>query len=621
MHKSKTLQAAAANAKKENTFRIMMRLVKELNTTPAVLIISLIFGILGSLIWSFASLALGPMVQVIFQPNTTEVDGLGLVNLFKDVPVVGLIVIMGVCYVLYSVMMLIQNVIMIKISQASCTRLRWQTYCRLQKMPISYFDTNSSGDLMSRLTNDIDNISQALTQASAQFIQGITTVLFMFVILMVLSPYLTLITIVVLIILSAIGVFFVMRAQPKFIDQQVKLGELNGYIEEIFSGHKVISLLNQQDEAIKNFKGFNEAMVPSAVSSQTLSVLIFPWFNFVTNLTFLIFIVFAAIFMNNKIPSGGTGDITDLSFVISFSTLLRGLTNPINQWLSIFNLVQAGIAGASRVFVILDLQTPPENPNARDLREVKGHVEFKNVNFGYTADKLNLVDANIDAKPGQVIAIVGPTGAGKTTIINLLTKFYNYNDGKIEIDGNEITDINDTSWRNNISIVLQDTYLFTTTIKENIRYGNLNATDEEVIAAAKVADAHDFIMKLENGYDSVVESNGRNFSQGQRQLLAIARAVIRNAPILLLDEATSSVDTRTEVQIQQAMLRLMKGKTSFVIAHRLSTIKNADQILVVSDGKIIEKGNHNELLALNGFYANLYNSQFKKGISGDVDTE
>lgn len=622
------------NTEKIHSFKIILRLLKGMEAKPLIWFIGLSFGIIGSLILTFASLLLGPVMQIIFYPENVSPPGgvdvsngsdpFGLVNLLKNIPPWGLMGILFTLYLAMTILNYIQNVTIVRISQKTCTRLRWDTYCKLQKMSIAYYDTHSSGDLMSRLTNDIDNVSQALTQSVAAFIQGIATILFMFIILMILSPYLTLIIVGTLFILFAAGIIFIKKAQPHFIKQQAALGILNGYIEEYLSGHKITTLLNRQKEVCESFEVYNKAIVPSAVASQTLSVLIFPWFNFVSNIVFLLFAAISGVFVAANLPTGGLGSfdgLSALSFIFSYFTLLRNLTNPLNQWLSILNLVQAGIAGAQRVFSIIDLIPEVDKSDAQPLMNVQGHVEFKNVNFGYLPNKLNLTDANIEARSGQLIAIVGPTGAGKTTIINLLTKFYKQNSGTIKIDDHDNMNTIETSWRDNISIVLQDTFLFSTTIKENIRYGNLNATDEEIIEAAKIAHAHDFIMNLQDGYDNVVEFNGKNFSQGQRQLLAIARAVIRKAPILLLDEATSSVDTKTEVLIQQALINLMQNKTSFVIAHRLSTIRNANKILVVNNGKIIEQGTHDELLVANGFYATLYNSQFKKGLGGDFDLE
>ncbi|WP_052663099.1 ABC transporter ATP-binding protein [Mycoplasmoides pirum] len=618
MHNAKVLSTDS----KLQPFKLIKRILKEMEAKKSVWFISLTFALLSSAILAFSSFFLGYAISALITPNVTNPDGLNTALANLD-PVVLVVVVIGsllLMYVSTSGMQYVQNVIMVKISQTACARLRWDAYCKLQKMPVSYFDTHSSGDLMSRLSNDIDNVSQALVQSGAQLIQGVSTLFFVFIILMILNSAITLIIVPILFLMLSIGFWFTKKAQPYFIKQQDRIGDLNGYMEEMISGHKIVMLLNRQNEVYEKFQIYNQAIVPNAVSAQTLSVLIFPWFGFAANLVFLAFALMSG-FLSSDFNSWGVSDVTSFTFLASYFNLLRSFTNPINQSLSIINLIQAGLAGAQRSFTILDLVPPEDKPNAKSLNDVKGYVKFDHVNFGYRPNTLNLKNANIEAKPGEMIAIVGPTGAGKTTIINLLTKFYNYNDGKITIDDSEISNVIETSWRDNISIVLQDTYLFTSTIKENIRYGNLNATDEEIIEVAKIANAHDFIMQLKDGYDTIVESNGRNFSQGQRQLLAIARAIVRNSPILLLDEATSSVDTRTEVKIQKALDTLMKGKTSFVIAHRLSTIKNANKILVVNSGEIVEQGSHDELLKLNGFYANLYNSQFKKGVGGEFELD
>ncbi len=605
-------------------FKTIKRVISEMEAKRQVWVISIACGVVSSAILSFSSFFLGYIIAALFNPGGAPQDALSEVLTRLDTLqlVFATIVPLMLMYVAVSGMQLVQNRIMVKISQNACARLRWDAYCNLQKMPVSYFDTHSSGDLMSRLSNDINNVSRALIQAGAQLIQGASSMVFVFIILMAMNAIFTLIIAPMLFVMLGIGFWITFKAQPYFQKQQNCIGDLNGYMEEMLSGHKIVNLLNRQEEVYAKFEVYNRAIVPNAVAAQTLSVLIFPWFNLACNLTFLGFTFLAGYLgANPTIQASGFGNIQTLSFLISYFNLLRSFTNPISQSLSIINLVQAGLAGAQRVFVLLDLVPPADRPGAATLRNVSGRVEFEDVNFGYTPNALNLKRANISAKPGDVVAIVGPTGAGKTTIINLLTKFYTQNDGRITIDGREAAEVTEASWRDNISIVLQDTYLFTSTIKENIRYGNLEASDERIVEVAKLANAHGFIMQLEHGYDTIVESNGRNFSQGQRQLLAIARAIIRNAPILLLDEATSSVDTRTELLIQKALNDLMKGKTSFVIAHRLSTIKNATKILVVNAGEIIEQGSHDQLLAQNGFYANLYNSQFKKGVGGEFELD
>lgn len=632
-------RGALSAATPKNSKLTVIKIFKQIKENKAVLVWTLVFSVIGVALYVLGSLLFGQMIQYFFSIKDVQVSNNSPTIIFNDrtpfiefltwgfpreevMSFVAACINMFICYFAFLLSQSIQNILMVKISQRTSAKLRKEVFEKLQKMPVSYFDSHPSGDLMSRMSNDIDNVSQGLTQSLSQFIQSIFQILLTVILMFVLSSYITLITILLLPLMLSLCYVFIKKAQPQFVIQQEKLGDLNGYIEEMISGQRVTNLMNREEEVSKEFSKYNNALVKSAVISQTFSGFMFSWFSFITNVLLLAITGIAVAFNLNHINIGGIGGNfappfgqADIAFISTYTLLLRNVLNPIQQLLSTLNVVQAGLAGAERVFKIVELKEPEVNKDAIELKEVKGHVEFKNVNFGYTEEKLNLIDANINAKPGEVIAIVGPTGAGKTTIINLLTKFYNYNSGQILIDGKEINEITEKSWRDNISIVLQDTFLFNDTIRENIRYGRLDATDEEVEDAAKVSDADLFIRQLEHGYDTVLSSDGKDLSQGQRQLLAIARAVISKSNILILDEATSSVDTRTELLIQNAMLKLMKGRTSFVIAHRLSTIKNADQILVINDGKIIEKGNHKELLKIkNGFYANLYNSQFKKGI-------
>ena len=606
---------------KSSTFK---ELFQQLEGRTSLIVASIIFSIIGVFLFVFASLAFGQIIAFFFASDTGGKSEGFLISIITggfprdDIRSFWVaIVILVASYLVYSLSWTVQNILMIKISQKTAAKLRKDVFEKLQKMPISYFDSHSSGDLMSRMTNDIDNISQALTQSLSQFIQSILNIVISLIVMFVMSSVISIITLVLLPLMMGANVVFIKKAQPYFFKQQEKIGNLNGYIEEMISGQKMTNLLNREAFVFNDFQKLNNDLVTSAVKSQTYSGFMFPWLSFTTNILFLTISCIAVAFNIFKLPLGGLGGFDGLAsanvaFLATFTLLLRNLINPITQLLSTMNVVQAGLAGAERVFEIIHLVPKEDAKDAIDLLNVEGNIEFKDVNFGYTKDKLNLKNANIVAKPGEIIAIVGPTGAGKTTIINLLTKFYEYNDGQIFIDGHEINTVKEKSWRDNISIVLQDTFLFSDTIRENIRYGNLSATDQEVEDAAKIANAHQFIMQLENQYDTVLDSNENDLSQGQRQLLAIARAVIAKSNILILDEATSSVDTRTEIQIQTAMLRLMKGRTSFVIAHRLSTIKNADQILVVDDGNIIERGTHKELLKIkDGFYSNLYHSQFK----------
>lgn len=499
----------------------------------------------------------------------------------------------------------LQNLIMVKLSQETTAEIRRHLFTNMQKLPLRFFDTHSSGDLMSRLTNDVDNINMTLSQSITQMFSGVVTIIGMLIAMMILSPALTVVALLTTPVMFLTSRFLVKKTQPFFVKQQQDLGGLNGYIEEIVSGQKAVLLFSQEETVENEFGLINQRLTKSSIMAQALSGVMGPLNNFINNMTFLIVAVVGGI-LALKTTSLSVGNI----FV--FILYMRSFTRPINEILNIFNTVQSALAGAERVFEIMD-EVPEIDPEgAHDVSELDGDVVLDHVKFSYDKGKTILKDACIHAKKGETVAIVGPTGAGKTTIINLLTKFYDIDSGDILIDGENLNRLTRSSLRRNISMVLQDTYLFSETVRENIRYGRLNASDEDVVSAAKTANAHGFIMQLPEGYDTILSDNGSNLSQGQRQLLAIARAVLSNASILILDEATSSIDTRTEVQIQKAMLRLMEGKTTFVIAHRLSTIKNADQILVLNQGEIIEQGTHEALLARDGFYANLYNSQFRE---------
>lgn len=499
-----------------------------------------------------------------------------------------------------------QNSVMIKIAQRVSARIRHDLFVGLQKLPLKYFDTHSSGDLMSRLTNDVDNINTTLSQSVTQLFSGIINIVGMFIAMLLLSPILTLIGMITIPLTFITTKTLAKKTQKFFVKQQNELGNLNGYIEEMVSGQKVVLLFSEEEKVKKEFGEINERLTKSAIIAQGVSSFMGPINNFINNISYLIISV-----------AGGylilKGHSITVGVVFSFLLYMRNFTRPINEIMNLFNTIQSALAGAERVFEVIDEKKEKDKETAKDISNIEGHVELKNVTFSYEKGKEILKNVSIEAKKGELIAIVGPTGAGKTTIINLLTKFYDIDSGEILIDGKNIDDITRESLRKTVAMVLQDTYLFSESVSDNIRYGRLDATDEEVIEAAKMADAHHFIKQLPEGYNTILSDNGGNLSQGQRQLLAIARAILSNASILILDEATSSIDTRTEVLIQNAMIKLMEGKTTFVIAHRLSTIRNADKILALKDGEIIESGTHSELLAKDGFYANLYNSQFKNG--------
>ena len=499
-----------------------------------------------------------------------------------------------------------QNIVMVKISQRVSAKIRKELFTALQKLPLKYFDNNSSGDLMSRLTNDVDNINTTLSQSVTQLFSGIINVVGMLIAMLLLSPILTLIGMITVPLTFIATKTLVKKTQSFFVKQQRELGNLNGYIEEMVSGQKVVLLFSEEEKVKEEFSEINERLTKGAIIAQGVSSFMGPINNFINNISYLIISVVGGYLILK-------GSEITVGIVFSFLLYMRNFTRPINEIMNLFNTIQGALAGAERVFEVIDEEKEKDKDNAVNIDNIEGHVELRGVTFSYSNGKEILKNVSLEAKKGEVIAIVGPTGAGKTTIVNLLTKFYDIDSGEILIDGKNIDEITRESLRKTVAMVLQDTYLFSETVSENIRYGRLDASDEEVIEAAKMADAHHFIKQLPQGYDTVLSDNGGNLSQGQRQLLAIARAILSNASILILDEATSSIDTRTEVLIQNAMLKLMEGKTTFVIAHRLSTIRNADKILALKDGEIIESGTHDELLAKEGFYANLYNSQFKNG--------
>ena len=517
-------------------------------------------------------------------------------------------IVLIVMYALSSLTTFIQNRLMISISQGTVTEIRKDLFIKMQRLPLKYFDTNSSGDIMSRLTNDVDNISTTLSQSITEFIAGIINIIGMLIAMLLLSPLLTLVGLISTPIMFLVTKFVMKRTQPFFIKRQRILGDLNGYIEEMISGQKATLLFGQEENIEAEFGKKNKELTRSAIISEALSGTMGPIMNFINNLTYLLIAVLGGYFMIK-------GFNITIGVIFTIILYMRNFNRPINEMLNIVNSIQSALAGAERVFEVMDEDTEKEIENPIELKDIEGEVKLKDVEFSYDENKKILNKITLEANKGETVAIVGPTGSGKTTIINLLNRFYDVDKGKVTIDGIEIKNFSLNSLRKSIAIVLQDTYLFENTVRENIRYGRINSSDKEVEEAAKLANAHHFIKQLPEGYDTVLTDNGSNLSQGQRQLLAIARAMISNCSILILDEATSNIDTRTEIQIQEAMKNLMKDKTTFIIAHRLSTIKNADKIVAVKDGEIIEEGNHNELIEKNGFYAGLYNSQFNSGLA------
>ena len=508
-------------------------------------------------------------------------------------------------YLLSSVLSFLQGWIMTGITQKICYRMRKEITEKINRMPMKYFESRTYGEVLSRITNDVDTLGMGLNQSVTQIITSTATIIGVLVMMLSISPLMTLIALVVLPVSGLCVSLVVKKSQKHFITQQEYLGHINGQVEESYGGHLVIKAYNKEDEMIARFNRTNDVLYTSAWKSQFLSGIMMPIMQFIGNLGYA-----AVALSGGMLAIRGIITIGDIQAFIQY---VKSFTQPIQQIAQVTNQVQSMAAAAERVFEFLEEEEEDqivEQP--ADVTKVVGNVEFEHVSFGYNPDQMIIHDFSAKAEAGQKIAIVGPTGAGKTTMVKLLMRFYDVNSGSIRIDGHDIRDFNRRELRDAFGMVLQDTWLFKGSIMENIRYGRLDATDEEVIEAAKAAHADHFIRTLPGGYDMELNEDASNISQGQKQLLTIARAILADNCILILDEATSSVDTRTEELIQSAMDNLMKGRTSFVIAHRLSTIKNADMILVMKDGDIIEQGDHAELLAKGGFYADLYNSQFSE---------
>lgn len=506
-------------------------------------------------------------------------------------------------YVLSVTFSFVQGFIMTGITQKVCYRMRREVSEKINRMPMSYFESRTYGEVLSRITNDIDTMGNGLNQSITQLITSVSTVIGVIVMMLTISPLMTLISVLILPISIMLMMFVIKKSQRFFKQQQEYVGHINGQVEEVYGGHNVIKAFNKENDVRREFRETNETLYKSAWKSQFFSGLMQPIMMFVGNLGYVAVAISGA-----ALAIRGTIQIGDIQAFIQY---VKNLTQPVQQVAQVTNMMQQMAAAAERVFELLEEKEEEqivENPVSTE--EIKGEVTFEHVKFGYNPDQIIIKDFSAHVKPGQQVAIVGPTGAGKTTMVKLLMRFYDVNGGAILLDGHNIKDFNRRELRDVFGMVLQDTWLFKGTIMENIRYGRLDATDEEVIAAAKAAHAHRFISALPGGYNMELNEEITNISQGQKQLLTIARAILADNPVLILDEATSSVDTRTEHRIQRAMDNLMKGRTSFVIAHRLSTIKNADIILVMKDGDIIEQGNHDELMAQNGFYADLYNSQW-----------
>ena len=514
-------------------------------------------------------------------------------------------------YALSALLSFVQGLLMTEVSQKLCFRFRREISEKINRMPMAYFESRTVGEVLSRITNDVDTLGQSLGQSITTLITSVATIVGILIMMLSISPMMTLIALVILPVSGGLIGVVVKHSQKYFIDQQTYLGKINGQIEEVYSGQNIIKAFNREEAALAEFGEANRILYRSAWKSQFISGMMQPIMTFVGNLGYV-----AVAVSGSMLAIRGIIDVGDIQAFIQY---VKNFTQPITQVAQVSNMFQSTAAAAERVFEFLE--EPEEDvtvEGAVATGRMQGAVSFDHVRFGYRPDKTIIHDFSCEVEPGQTVAIVGPTGAGKTTMVKLLMRFYDVDGGAIRVDGHDVRQFNRSELRENFGMVLQDTWLFHGTIMENIRYGRLDATDEEVIAAAKAAHVHRFIQTLPGGYQMELGEDASNVSQGQKQLLTIARAILADNPILILDEATSSVDTRTEIRIQKAMNNLMKGRTSFVIAHRLSTIRDADVILVMRDGDIVEQGSHDELMGRNGFYAELYNSQFEG--QGAVET-
>jgi len=556
---------------------------------------STVFAILGPRI-------LGDVTTEIFEGLVDKVSGTGAGINFESIQRT-LLMLLGL-YLISSLLNFIQSFIVSGVAQKVSYNLRTSISDKINKLPLKYFDKNSHGDVLSRMTNDVDTVSQSLNQSLSQIITSVTTIIGILIMMLSISVSMTFIALLILPISMGLMVTIIKRSQKFFKQQQSLLGEANGYVEEAYGGHIILKAFNREEKAIEEFSEINEKLQKSAWKSQFFSGLTQPLMMFIGNLGY----VFVSI-VGGYLAIRGTIKVGD---ILAFIQYIRRFTQPIAQVAQISNVLQSTIAASERIFEFLEEEEIVDEEGIRvDPDQIEGAVSFKNVHFGYNEDEIIIKDFTMDVKPGQRVAIVGPTGAGKTTLVKLLMRYYELNSGSIQLDGINISDMNRRDLRESIGMVLQDTWLFHGSIMDNIRYGKLDASDEDVVMSSKASYVHHFVKTLPGGYDMEINEEASNISQGQKQLLTIARVFLKDPSIIILDEATSSVDTRTEVLIQESMEKLMKGRTSFVIAHRLSTIRNADVILVMDNGDIVETGTHDELIEKKGFYEKLYNAQFE----------
>ena len=583
----------------------MKKLISYLSPYKLAILLVIVFAIGSSVFNIVGPKILGNATTKIFEGLVSKVSnsggGIDFDAIFRT------LTILASLYIISSIFSFVQTFITSDISQKVSYNLRKSISEKINKLPLNYYDRKTNGEVLSRVTNDIDAISQNLNQILSQMITSATTLIGVLIMMLSISVTMTLVSLIVIPLSLVMIMLVVRKSQKHFRAQQEYLGHTNGHIEEMYSGHNIMKAFNGEEKAIEEFDKLSDTLYNSAWKSQFLSGMMMPIMTFIGNLGYVIVAIMGGFLaIRNKIQVGD---------ILAFIQYVRSFMQPIAQTAQIANVMQQTAAAAERVFEFLEEEEVVEDvKNPISTEGIEGAVEFDHVRFGYNEDKIIINDFSINIKPGQKVAIVGPTGAGKTTIVKLLMRFYELNGGKILIDGHDYRDFTRNDLRKIFGMVLQDTWLFNGSIMENIRYGRLDASDEEVIEAAKLAHAHHFIKTLADGYNMEINEEADNISQGQKQLLTIARAILSDPKILILDEATSSVDTRTEVLIQQAMENLMEGRTSFIIAHRLSTIKNADVILVMKDGDIVEQGTHEELLKSKGFYSELYNSQFEEEV-------
>ena len=580
------------------------KLMRYIGNYKVSIVLVMIFAACSTVFNVAGPKVLGKATTVLTQGLMNKIQGLGGIDFTK---ISKILLFVLALYLGSAIFSFIQGWIMTAVTQKVCYRMRKEISEKINRMPVKYFESRTYGEVLSRITNDVDTLGQGLNQSITTIITAVATLVGVLIMMLSISPLMTIIALVILPISMGLIQFVIRRSQKFFIAQQEYLGNINGQVEEVYGGHLVIKAFNKEEETIEEFEKINRKLYDSAWKSQFLSGMMHPIMMFVGNLGY------ASVALTGGLLA--IRNIITIGDIQAFIQYVKNFTQPIQQIAQVINQVQAMSAAAERVFEFLEEEEEDQTcEHPASLSSVTGAVTFDHVQFGYVSNQIIIHDFSCHVEPGQKIAIVGPTGAGKTTMVKLLMRFYDVNSGRICLGENDIRSFNRRELRDAFGMVLQDTWLFKGTIMENIRYGRLDATDEEVIAAAKAARAHHFIQTLPGGYQMELNEDASNVSQGQKQLLTIARAILADNKILILDEATSSVDTRTEIEIQKAMDNLMRGRTSFVIAHRLSTIRDADLILVMKDGDIVEQGNHEELLKKDGFYANLYNSQFEEAV-------